>query len=122
MNKLFSIGLAFLLVLSTIGVTIHKQYFHGELYSVALFVETDCCCDQDCPCCYEESETIQVSDEFISSTHELDKPHAPESLKSFYENFSAAISQFHKYKTFLKKDKSPPVIWTIMEHNQAFLL
>ncbi|MCF8229040.1 MAG: hypothetical protein K9G58_13315 [Bacteroidales bacterium] len=122
MKRTFSIGLAFLMVLSTIGITIHKHYSHGELYSVALFGNADPCCEMDCGCCYEESETYRLTEEFITSSYELDKVLSTNAILKHSEIITGDHIVMQQKKAFLEKDKSPPGKNICQEFSQAFLL
>ncbi|MDZ7742486.1 MAG: hypothetical protein U5Q03_12240 [Bacteroidota bacterium] len=122
MRRILSIGLAFLLVFSTIGVTINKHFSDGELYSVALFTDADSCCAVDCNCCHEESETHQVKDEFITSSFELAKVFFTEAITLIYEKFVQDLFGIEKTKACLEQDKSPPNRITGEEYTQVFLI
>ncbi|MCF8229043.1 MAG: hypothetical protein K9G58_13300 [Bacteroidales bacterium] len=122
MKRTFSIGLALLLVLSTIGVTVNKHYSAGELYSVALFGEADSCCEVDCDCCHEESETYQVKDEFISSSFDLAKVYFTEAITLLYEKLVQDLFGTDKTQACLEQDKSPPPEQCGEEYTQVFLL
>ncbi|MDZ7742489.1 MAG: hypothetical protein U5Q03_12255 [Bacteroidota bacterium] len=122
MRRSFSIGLALLMVLSTIGVTINIHYSHGELFSISLFDVSDPCCDMDCTCCYEESKTYQVKDEFITSSFDLAKFVFSNAITIVYKNLIEYLFDVLKQKAYLEKDKSPPGKNTFQEYNQVFLL
>ncbi len=122
MRRIFSIGLAFLLLISTVGVTINKHYSGGELYSVALFVHADSCCEVDCNCCHDESETHQVKDEFITSSFDLAKVFFTDAITFVYDRFVQDLLGIEKTQTFLEHDKSPPNRETGEEYTQVFLL
>lgn len=48
LNKIVHLFVAFVLLVSTIGVVISKHYSGGELFSTALFVEAESCCASSC--------------------------------------------------------------------------
>ena len=47
-GKIIHPFVAFVLLVSTIGVVINKHYSDGELFSTALFVEAKSCCESSC--------------------------------------------------------------------------
>jgi hypothetical protein len=49
MRKLLSISLALLLLMSTIGVTIHKHYCESRLVATSLIPSIEDACDSDMP-------------------------------------------------------------------------
>lgn len=71
-KKLGNIILVFLLLISTAGVSINKHYSGGELFSTAIFVEADSCCETPCGCCDKSSEIIKVEADYLASSFELD--------------------------------------------------
>ncbi|MDQ2178996.1 hypothetical protein [Marinifilum sp. D714] len=71
-KKLGHIILVFLLLISTAGVSINKHYSGGELFSTAIFVEADSCCETPCGCCNESTETLKLEADYLASSFELD--------------------------------------------------
>ena len=67
LKKLTHILLVLLLLLSTAGVSINKHYSGGDLFSTALFVEADSCCENPCGCCDESTETIKIESDYMAS-------------------------------------------------------
>lgn len=47
-SKIIHLFVAFVLLVTTIGVVINKHYSGGELFSTALFVEAESCCASSC--------------------------------------------------------------------------
>ena len=69
-RKIIHLFVAFVLLVSTIGVVINKHYSGGELFSTALFVEAESCCSSSC-ChsmpmegCHEELEYHKLDVDF----------------------------------------------------------
>ena len=69
-GKIIHLIVAFVLLVSTMGVVINKHYSGGELFSTALFVEAESCCSSSC-ChsmpmegCHEELEYHKLEVDF----------------------------------------------------------
>lgn len=69
-GKIIHLIVAFVLLVSTIGVVINKHYSGGELFSTALFVDAESCCSSSC-ChsmpmegCHEELEYHKLEVDF----------------------------------------------------------
>lgn len=122
MKKILSIGLGFLLVVSTIGITINKHYSGGELFSYALFGEADSCCEVNCECCEEESTTIKVEDDFVSTSFDLIKIIVSEVFQNAIDSIFAEASEPGLKKASPEIDKSPPPIRSGEKYTQAYLL
>mgnify|MGYP001591848600 CR=1 FL=1 len=54
---------ALLLIISTTGVIINKHYSGGELFSAALFIEAESCCETSC-CHHEHQNNCHEVSEF----------------------------------------------------------
>lgn len=65
LRKAGHIILGFIIVVVTMGITINKHYSGGNLYSISLFFEVESCCERDCDCCYDESHTYKIDDDFL---------------------------------------------------------
>lgn len=63
LRKIANIVLAFLLLLSTAGVTISKHYCGGELKSIALDKNADKCCETP-GCCHNETTLFQLKENY----------------------------------------------------------
>lgn len=69
-GKIIHLFIACVLLVSTIGVVINKHYSGDELFSTALFVEAESCCESSC-ChskpmkgCHEEVEYHKLEVDF----------------------------------------------------------
>lgn len=69
-GKIIHLLVAFVLLVSTIGVVINKHYSGGKLFSTALFVHAKSCCEKSC-ChstpmkgCREEVEYFKLDVDF----------------------------------------------------------
>jgi hypothetical protein len=76
-GKIIHLFIAFVLLVSTIGVVINKHYSHGELFSTALFVKAQSCCTSSC-ChhklaggCKEESDYYRLIVDYIIPESEI---------------------------------------------------
>jgi hypothetical protein len=64
MFKIFSHTiLAFVLLVSTIGLVVSKHYCGAEMVAVSVFHEEEPCCDMG-GCCKNETHTFQVKEDF----------------------------------------------------------
>jgi len=70
-KKIGHIIMIFLLLISTAGVSINKHYSGGELYSTAIIVDADSCCENPCGCCDEKSEQLKVEADYLASSFDL---------------------------------------------------
>lgn len=122
MKRILSIGLGLLVVASTIGITINKHYSGGELFSYALFGEADSCCEVNCECCEEESTTIKVEDDFITTSFDLIKIVVSEVFQKAIDSIFAEATEPGVNETLIEKDKSPPSIRSGEKYTQAYLL
>ena len=75
LRKAGHIILVFIIVVVTIGVTINKHYSGGNLYSISLFFEAESCCERDCDCCSNESQTYKIDDNFLVTN--ISQPEIP---------------------------------------------
>ena len=70
MNKLVNISLAFLLLISTVGITVDKHYCHGHYIGTWFYVQEDAC-DMDMPMesdwCHDDITVYSVENEFQSA-------------------------------------------------------
>ena len=66
MRKAVIISLAFLILTSSVGVTISRHFCGDELKHVAFNSKPDKCCEMDMPmdCCHDETDHYGIEDEF----------------------------------------------------------
>ena len=66
MKKTISIGLLFVVLLSTIGVNVNKHYCHGTLMTTSVYHHDNSCGDMPMPedCCKDETVVFEIEDEF----------------------------------------------------------
>ena len=122
LKKFSHIILILLLLVSTAGVTINKHYSGGDLFSTALFVEADSCCEIPCGCCDESSDTFKIEAEYLASTFELSEVAQFEllfiSLTALMQSAQTSASTSSK----LIGDFSPPPSPDLCVINQVFRL
>ena len=58
--------MSFLLITSTVGISISRHYCGGNLINVSVFSEAESCCG-DADCCHTENSFVQVKENFVSS-------------------------------------------------------
>ena len=72
MNRRFiDISLVFLLLISTIGLSVSKHYCGGILMDVAINSHTDGCGEGDMPmgCCTDETQLYAIDDDYQLKNH-----------------------------------------------------
>ena len=76
-GKIIRVFIAFVLLVSTIGVVINKHYSGGELFSTSLFVKAKSCCTSSC-ChheraggCKEESDYYRLVADYVIPESEI---------------------------------------------------
>ena len=73
-KKVLSISLMFLLLAATVGVQMNKHYCGDKLSRVSLLVKLVCGCgemDDEEDCCRNESEMLQVEDDFTAFSNDF---------------------------------------------------
>ena len=65
--KISHISLAFLLLISTFGITINKHFCGNRMISASIFSDANSCCNGNCGKCHNESHNIRVTDAFESA-------------------------------------------------------
>jgi dihydroorotate dehydrogenase len=75
LRKAGHIILGVIIMVVTMGVTINKHYSGGNLYSISLFFEAESCCEKDCDCCSDESQTYKIDDNFLVTN--ISQPEIP---------------------------------------------
>ncbi|MCT4602115.1 MAG: hypothetical protein N4A59_04290 [Marinifilum sp.] len=120
LKKLGHIILVLLLLISTAGVSINKHYSGGELFSTAIFVKAEPCCEIPCGCCDESSELIKVEADYLASAHELFEI-AQFDLLFAYVAVPAIIETAASLNIFLVED-SPLPLPDLCVMNQVFRL
>ncbi len=115
-KKVIHLFIATILVISSIGVVINKHYSGGELFSTAIYVDAESCCNTSCCCekpvnnCTEERDYYRlVTDYVIPQNPELNHDDFPECLNESF--FDTKISLFYDSEAInmaLRIVKPPP--------------
>ena len=66
-TRILHISVAFLLLISTLGVTINMHFCGNRLISSSVFSAPDACCNGNCGKCHNESQNIRITDAFESA-------------------------------------------------------
>lgn len=121
-TKFGHIIMILLLLISTAGVSINKHYSGGELFSTALFVEAESCCETPCGCCDEKSERIKVEADYLVSSFELTEA---TQLDLLFSSIPLSI-EFESIRSsanhFITWDTSPSPLPDLCVLNQVFRL
>jgi hypothetical protein len=96
LNSILSIGLSFLLIVSTSGIIINRHYCGDNLMEVSTSQPAKSCCTEN-SCCRSETTFLQVDEDFIPAGHEKQA----ESKKLFY------FHQFTGIITNLRTQEKP---------------
>jgi hypothetical protein len=111
MRKILSITLALLLLMSTIGITIHKHYCMSTLVATSLIPSVEDACDSDMPMdkdtCKDDHQHYGVDDPLLLLSLTFDLAPSVE----WIENLQILAVQDHKDNLFTSKflaDISPP--------------
>ncbi|WP_372753287.1 hypothetical protein [Labilibaculum sp.] len=121
-KKFGHIIMVLLLLISTAGVSINKHYSGGELFSTAIFVDAESCCETPCGCCKETSEFVQVKADYIASVFDLQDATQLDLLFSILPvliNFEVPTSFANN---LIAWDTSPHPLPDLCILNQVFIL
>jgi hypothetical protein len=121
-KKIGHIILIFLLLISTAGVSINKHYSGGELFSTAIFVDADSCCETPCGCCDESTETIKIEADYLASSFELDDVVQLNMLYASIPVLLQFVRTEDSTNSFSIGDFSPPPLPDLCILNQVFRL
>ena len=121
-KRLRHIIMILLLLISTAGVSINKHYSGGELFSTALFIEAEGCCETPCGCCDESNEFVQVKADYLSSVFQLEDAAELELLFSILPEAILISGQQITKNEFSIWDTSPPQLPDLCILNQVFRL
>lgn len=115
--------LSFLLLVSTIGLSVSKHYCNGKLISTSFFIDTDSCCDSN-DCCKNETEVFQLHEAFSVSVDLYLEESAPIDLllnPIFLFNDNEIIQS--TLKDYIISESPPPTkIQISLAKRQAYLL
>ena len=132
LHKTFAIGLALLVLVSTVSVTIEKHFCGSFLVDVAVFTEADKCASEAMeiemvevtkkPCCKDTIDIIEGQDELqltVDTDMELESP----TLMAVISYSDLGIVSFDSTAQYLNPYYDPPdVIADIQVRDQVFLI
>ena len=72
LKKISHIILALLVLVTTMGMTVSAHYCGDELKSIDLISQSDNCCGDSCPDCKNEIIKVDIEDNFMISTFNID--------------------------------------------------
>lgn len=115
--------LSFLLLVSTIGLSVSKHYCDGKLISTSFFIDADSCCDST-DCCKNETEVFQLHEAFSVSVDLYLQESAPIDLllnPIFLFNDNGIIKS--TIKDYIISESPPPTkIQISLANRQTYLL
>ena len=123
-RQLAHISLALLLLTATTGVAISKHYCMNRLLSMSIGENEKSCCNmaEAMGCCHNETEQLQLEDEF-STSHSFDLPDVELAILYTVTSFEIINNLQSHYNTPRPTDHSPPPIEPdIYLQVQSFLL
>jgi len=112
-----------LLLISTSGVIVNKHYSGGKLFSSAMFIDADSCCEIQCGCCDETTENIKVENDFLASSFELAAVSSLDLFSSLIIDFifSSESADNSMINAFLRIP-NPPKISAVLSCLQVYRL
>jgi len=113
-----------LLLISTTGFSISKQYCGTTLVSVNIDKEADSCCG-DADCCHNENQFFQVKDDFVVASNPVSFENSLAFDVLFYQatNFSMATVGDNTYGLIeFNESPPPPLIQTTLSSLQTYRL
>jgi hypothetical protein len=122
-KRVSHIGLIFLLLSATTGMTVSKHYCGNSLVSTVFFGEAESCCDSG-NCCHNESAFYQLDEDFSMPTSAQIPQIIDFKLFVFAVEPSLEIFADKIEKTFYTEKKTfpPPDIQTVLSLKQAWIL
>lgn len=132
LHKGFAVGMAFLVLLSTLSITIEKHFCGDYLVNVSLFSEVEKCTMEaeeielakitKKPCCKDIVDVVEGQDELIVKTFDdldLDQQQFIASFAVSYVNLFESLPK----QVIPHKEYSPPkLIYDIQVINETFLI
>jgi hypothetical protein len=122
-KRVSHIGLIFLLLSATTGMTVSKHYCGNFLVSTVFFGEAESCCDSG-NCCHNESAFYQLDEDFSIPASAQIPQIIDFKLFAFIVEPSLEIFGDKIEKTFYteREPLPPPNIQTVLSLKQAWIL
>jgi len=121
-TKFLHIIVAFLLLISTLGITIDRHYCGNRLISASIYPVTNFCCNGHCKKCHNETQNIRVTDAFESSFIKDIVKIPFVCLQSYYSGSYSHLSFHPDIKNQISIDISPHQIMIFTSLLQNFRL
>lgn len=126
MRKLLSISLALVLLMSTIGVTVHKHYCMSNLVATSLIPSVEDACDTDMPMdedtCRDDHDFYGVDSPLVILSLTFDLAPSVEWIENLQIVIIEEYSDNLLTSKFLADISPPPTEPDIYSRDQAFLL
>lgn len=121
-TKILHISIAFLLLISTLGITINKHFCGNRLISSSIFSAPNSCCNGNCGKCHNESQNIRITDAFESSFMNVIAENQFVCLQIFSFNRDFQVDYTRDIKNQFANDISPHPIKNTASLLQSFRL
>ncbi|MEQ9288249.1 MAG: hypothetical protein RIG77_15135 [Cyclobacteriaceae bacterium] len=112
MKKLLNISLSFIIMMSTIGITISRHYCGEMLMAKSVILQADPCCDgTEMPegCCHDESDSFSIEDDFHPSKIAVNQKLVAVAWFVFDQLFELSIDQDTSLALGELKESPPPI-------------
>jgi hypothetical protein len=121
LRKISHIILAFVVLITTMGMTVSAHYCGGELKSIQLIEQSESCCGDSCDSCHNEIIKVEVEDDFTIQTFTIDFTQDFALLPVLIQLFQ--ISIFTEEVEKVAYHKPPPLkIQTVLSDLQVYRL
>jgi hypothetical protein len=120
-KKISHIILAFVVLVTSVGMTVSSHYCGSTLESVSIIIAPDQCCDNLDGCCHDESFTIKIEDNFSVPSYSYDFSQLAISLPALLELIQREVIQEVLFPIFCTATP-PPKIQTAISFLQTFIL
>nr|NQU90370.1 hypothetical protein [Bacteroidota bacterium] len=120
LNRISHIILAFLILLTSIGMTLTMHYCGGQLKSVSVITTAEACCDTP-GCCHNKTITIKIEDNFLIASDTFGFSQWAFEMPGFIELFRNDFADGNSRFTFLCTP-APPKLNPHFSLLQSFLL
>jgi hypothetical protein len=121
-KKITHIFIAFILLISSVGVVVSVHYCHNELASISIFKEAQSCCTNP-SCCQSETISIQFDKDYV--VQDIQQSEKVVSFSSLISYVEIIKTQFHIPETIsslYSVRKSPPLESDICIQIQRLLI
>ena len=121
LKKISHILIAFVVLITTMGLTVSVHSCGGELKSIQLLSEAENCCGDSCPNCQNEIVKLEVEDDFTIQTLNFDFEQEFTFLSTFIQLF--IVPSFKEAVVQLAYHEPPPLkIQTVLSDLQVYRL